>query len=65
MQGHRSTAYEVADLRHHSTTTLLKSGVSVGVVIDRHSWRTVEVVNRYRHLLEAQDFAAAEALENA
>jgi integrase len=53
------------DLRHHSATTLLKSGASVGEVMDRHGWRTVEMVNRYRHLLEAQDFAAAKALENA
>ena len=53
------------DLRHHSATTLLKSGASVGEVMDRHGWRTVEMVNRYRHLLEAQDSAAARALENA
>ena len=53
------------DLRHHSATTLLKSGASVGEVMDRHGWRTVEMVNRYRHLLEAQDASAAEALENA
>jgi integrase len=53
------------DLRHHSATTLLKSGASVGEVMDRHGWRTVEMVNRYRHLLEAQDFEAAKALENA
>lgn len=53
------------DLRHHSATTLLKSGASVGEVMDRHGWRTVEMVNRYRHLLEAQDFVAAKALENA
>jgi integrase len=37
------------DLRHHSATTLLKSGASVGEVMDRHGWRTVEMVNRYRH----------------
>jgi integrase len=53
------------DLRHHSATTLLKSGVSVGEVMDRHGWRTVEMVNRYRHLLEAEDVTAAMALENA
>jgi integrase len=53
------------DLRHHSATTLLKQGVSVGEVMDRHGWRTVEMVNRYRHLLEAKDTRAAEALENA
>jgi integrase len=53
------------DLRHHSATTLLKGGASVGEVMDRHGWRTVEMVNRYRHLLEAQDSAAAKALENA
>jgi integrase len=53
------------DLRHHSATTLLKGGASVGEVMDRHGWRTVEMVNRYRHLLDAQDFAAAKALENA
>jgi integrase len=53
------------DLRHHSATTLLKSGASVGEVMDRHGWRTVEMVNRYRHLLEAQDSAAARTLENA
>jgi integrase len=53
------------DLRHHSATTLLKNGASVGEVMDRHGWRTVEMVNRYRHLLEAQDSAAAKALENA
>jgi integrase len=53
------------DLRHHSATTLLKSGASVGEVMDRHGWRTVEMVNRYRHLLDAQDSAAAKALENA
>lgn len=53
------------DLRHHSATTLLKSGASVGEVMDRHGWRTVEMVNRYRHLLQAQDFAAAKALEDA
>lgn len=53
------------DLRHHSATTLLKSGSSVGEVMDRHGWKTVEMVNRYRHLLEATDAAAAEALESA
>jgi integrase len=53
------------DLRHHSATTLLKNGASVGEVMGRHDWRTVEMVNRYRHLLEAQDSAAAKALENA
>ena len=53
------------DLRHHSATTLLKSGASVGEVMDRHGWRTVEMVNRYRHLLDAQDIGAAKALENA
>lgn len=53
------------DLRHHSATTLLKQGVSVGEVMDRHGWRTLEMVTRYRHLLEATDVAAAKALENA
>ena len=53
------------DRRHHSATTLLKSCTSVGEVMDRHGWRTVEMVNRYRYLLQAQDFAAAQALENA
>lgn len=53
------------DLRHHSAATLLKSGASVGEVMDRHGWRTVDMVNRYRHLLEASDVAAASALENA
>lgn len=52
------------DLRHHSATALLKSGSSVGEVMDRHGWKTVEMVNRYRHLLEAADTRAAEALEN-
>jgi integrase len=55
----------VHDLRHHSATTLLKSGASVGEVMDRHGWRTVEMVNRYRHLLEATDIEAAKTLENA
>lgn len=53
------------DLRHHSAATLLKGGASVGEVMDRHGWRTVEMVNRYRHLREAQDSAAAKVLENA
>jgi integrase len=53
------------DLRHHSATTLLKGGSSVGEVMDRHGWRTVEMVNRYRHLLEATDVEAARAIENA
>ena len=53
------------DQRHHSATTLLKNGASGGKVMDRHGGRTVEMVNRYRHLLEAQEFAAARALENA
>lgn len=52
------------DLRHHSATALLKNGSSVGEVMDRHGWRTVEMVNRYRHLLEATDRDAAVALEN-
>lgn len=52
------------DLRHHSATALLKMGASVGEVMDRHGWKTVEMVNRYRHLLEARDARAAEALEN-
>ncbi len=59
------TRMRLHDLRHHSATTLLKSGASVGEVMDRHGWRTVEMVNRYRHLLEAQDSAAARSLENA
>lgn len=37
------------DLRHHSATALLKSGVSVGEVMDRHGWKTMEMVSRYRH----------------
>ena len=53
------------DLRHHSATTLLKQGAAVGEVMDRHGWTTVEMVNRYRHLLEATDVEAAEKLENA
>ena len=53
------------DLRHHSATTLLKSGASVGEVMDRHGWKTLEMVSRYRHLLEASDRAAAETLEQA
>lgn len=53
------------DLRHHSATTLLKQGAAVGEVMDRHGWRTVDMVNRYRHLLEAKYMGAAIALENA
>jgi integrase len=53
------------DLRHHSATTLLKNGTSIGEVMDRHGWRTVEMVNRYRHLLDAGDVAAATSLEDA
>ena len=55
----------VHDLRHHSATTLLKNGASVGEVMDRHGWRSVQMVNRYRHLLDAQDHHAAATLENA
>jgi hypothetical protein len=44
---------------------MLKQGASVGVVMDRHGWRTVEMVNRHRHLLEAKDLQAVEALEDA
>lgn len=55
----------IHDLRHHSATILLKQGAAVGEVMDRHGWRTTEMVNRYRHLLEAKDIAAAKALENA
>lgn len=51
------------DLRHHSATTLLKHGVSVGEVMDRHGWKTLEMVGRYRHLLEATDQSAAVLLE--
>jgi integrase len=53
------------DLRHHSATTLLKNGAAVGEVMDRHGWKTIEMVNRYRHLLEAKDVEAARALEDA
>ncbi|MGD0254967.1 MAG: tyrosine-type recombinase/integrase [Acidimicrobiales bacterium] len=53
------------DLRHHSATTLLKQGAALGEVMDRHGWKTVEMVNRYRHLLEAKDVKAAKGLENA
>ncbi|MGH9170880.1 MAG: tyrosine-type recombinase/integrase [Acidimicrobiales bacterium] len=52
------------DLRHHSATGLLKNGSSVGEVMDRHGWRSVAMVNRYRHLLDAEDGAAAEAVES-
>ena len=58
-------AGEVHDLQHLSATTLLKNGVSVGEVMDRHGWRTVEMVNRYPHLLDAADVAAATTLEDA
>ena len=51
------------DLRHHSATALLKSGVSIGEVMDRHGWKTLEMVSRYRHLMEAKDRSAAETLE--
>ncbi len=54
----------VHDLRHHSATTLLKNGSSIGEVMDRHGWTTVQMINRYRHLLEAQDLQAAVTLEN-
>ena len=53
------------DLRHHSATTLLKHGASVGEVMDRHGWKTMAMVSRYRHLLQAEDRGAAEALEQA
>jgi integrase len=55
----------VHDLRHHSATTLLKNGASVGEVMDRHGWRSVQMINRYRHLLDAQDHHVAVTLENA
>lgn len=48
-----------------SLVTSFKNGASVGEVMDRHGWRTVGMVNRYRHLLEAQDAEAAKILENA
>ena len=51
------------DLRHHSATALLKSGVSVGEVMDRHGWKTMDMVSRYRHMMEAMDHGAAELLE--
>ena len=51
------------DLRHHSATALLKNGVSVGEVMDRHGWKTLEMVSRHRHLTEAKDRTAAEAIE--
>ena len=53
------------DLRHHSATTLLKNRVSVGEVMNRHSWKTLEMVGRYRHLLDATDRVAAAMLEQA
>ncbi len=53
------------DLRHHSATTLLKQGATVGEVMDRHGWKTVEMVNRYRHNMEATDLASAIVLEEA
>lgn len=52
------------DLRHHSATALLKAGSSVGEVMDRHGWQSVAMVNRYRHLLEAEDTLAAATIEN-
>lgn len=55
----------VHDLRHYSATTLLKNGASVGEVMDRHGWRSVQMINRYRHLLDAQDHEAARTLEDA
>lgn len=55
----------VHDLRHHSATTLLKNGATVGEVMDRHGWRSVQMINRYRHLLDAQDHHVAATLENA
>jgi integrase len=55
----------VHDLRHHSATTLLKNGASVAEVMDRHGWKSVQMINRYRHLLDAQDHEAARTLENA
>jgi integrase len=61
----RVPAMRLHDLRHHSATTLLKNGASVGEVMDRHGWKTLEMVGRYRHLLEATDRNAAKILENA
>ena len=46
------------DLRHHSATALLKNGFSVGEVMDRHGWKTLLMVSRYRHLMEATDRSA-------
>ncbi len=56
-------AMRLHDLRHHSATALLKSGVSVGEVMDRHGWKTLEMVSRYRHMMEAKDHSAAATLE--
>jgi len=42
-----------------------KNGSSVGEVLDRRGWSTVQMINRYRHLLDAQDVEAARTLENA
>lgn len=53
------------DLRHLSATTLLKHGASIGEVMDRHGWKSLAMVTRYRHLLDAQDRKAAELLEQA
>ena len=59
------TKLRMHDLRHYSATTLLKHGASVGEVMDRHGWTTLEMVGRYRHLLEAVDREAAATLERS
>lgn len=53
------------DLRHHSATELIAGGVDLRTVMARLGWRNLATAERYIHVVEAKDRAAAEVLERA
>jgi len=51
------------DLRHHSASTLISEGVDIRTVMERHGWTSLATAQRYIHVVEAKDRAAADILE--
>lgn len=51
------------DLRHHSASQLVGASTDLRTVMERHGWTSLATAQRYIHVVEAKDRAAAEVLE--
>jgi integrase len=51
------------DLRHHTASQLIAAGTDLRTVMERHGWTSLATAQRYIHVVEAKDRAAADVLE--